>query len=50
MDEATLSNLVIELDIDNIADAVKQALSGGMAPTQVLKALTSGMDVVGKKI
>ncbi len=49
MDEATLSKLVVELDIDNIAAAVKQALGGGMPPTQVLKALTAGMDIVGQR-
>ncbi len=49
MDAASLTKLVIELDIDNIAAAVKEALHGGMSPTQVLKALTSGMDVVGQK-
>lgn len=49
MDEATLSKLVIELDIDNIAAAVKQALGGGMPPTTILKALTKGMDEVGRR-
>jgi len=41
--------MVIELDVDNISAAVKQVLSNGMTPKDVLTALTAGMDEVGRR-
>ncbi|OLS12859.1 MAG: methyltransferase cognate corrinoid protein [Promethearchaeota archaeon CR_4] len=49
MDANTLKNMVIELDVDNIGAAVKQALTSGMTPMSVLAALTDGMDEVGRR-
>jgi dimethylamine corrinoid protein len=49
MNADTLKNMVIELDVDNIGAAVKQVLSNGMTPKDVLAALTAGMDEVGRR-
>jgi methylmalonyl-CoA mutase cobalamin-binding domain/chain len=47
LDEIT--DLLIDLDVDNISDAVQQALDNGIAPQDILKALTTAMNEVGKR-
>jgi methylmalonyl-CoA mutase cobalamin-binding domain/chain len=50
MDFEKLTELIIELEVDDIADAVKEALeTDGKDPFEVLNALTKGMDEVGKR-
>ena len=49
MDFEKLTELIIELEIDDIADAVKEALDEGKEPFDVMNALTKGMDEVGKR-
>ena len=50
MDFEKLTELIIELEVDDIADAVKEALEGdGKDPFEILNALTKGMDEVGKR-
>lgn len=49
MDFEKLTELIIELEVDDIADAVKEALDEGKSPFDVLEALTKGMDEVGKR-
>jgi methylmalonyl-CoA mutase cobalamin-binding domain/chain len=50
MDFEKLTELIIELEVDDIADAVKEALvTDGKDPFDVLNALTKGMDEVGKR-
>ena len=50
MEFETLTELVIELEVDDIADAVKEALeTDGKDPFEVLGALTKGMDEVGRR-
>ena len=50
MDFEKLTELVIELEVDDIADAVKEALeTDGKDPFEVLNALTKGMDEVGRR-
>ncbi|MFX0188264.1 MAG: B12-binding domain-containing protein [Candidatus Hodarchaeota archaeon] len=50
MDFERITELVIELEIDDIADAVKEALeTDGKDPYDVLNALTEGMDEVGRR-
>ena len=50
MDFEKLTELIIELEVDDIADAVKEALEAdGKDPFDVLSALTKGMDEVGKR-
>jgi len=45
-----LTELIIELEVDDIADAVKEALDGdGKDPFEILNALTKGMDEVGRR-
>jgi dimethylamine corrinoid protein len=45
-----LTELIIELEVDDIADAVKEALEDdGKDPFQILDALTKGMDEVGRR-
>jgi len=45
-----LTELIIELEVDDIEAAVKEALEGdGKDPFDVLSALTKGMDEVGKR-
>jgi methylmalonyl-CoA mutase cobalamin-binding domain/chain len=43
-----LTELVIELEVDDIADAVKEALNEGKTAMSILDALTKGMDKVGE--
>jgi len=49
MDFEKLTELVIELEVDDIADAVKEALEEGKEAFDVLNALTNGMDEVGRR-
>lgn len=49
MDYEKLTELVIELEVDDVADAVKEALDEGKKPFDVLNALTKGMDEVGRR-
>lgn len=43
-----LKQILIELDIDEIANKVQGALDSGMSAQDVLSALTAGMDEVGR--
>lgn len=49
MDFEKLTELIIELEVDDIQEAVKEALEEGKAPFDVLGALTKGMDEVGRR-
>ena len=50
MDFEKLTELIIELEVDDIADAVKEALDkDGKEPFEILNALTKGMDEVGRR-
>ena len=49
MDFEKLTELIIELEVDDITDAVKEALDEGKKPFEVLNALTKGMDEVGRR-
>ncbi|MFX1311884.1 MAG: B12-binding domain-containing protein [Promethearchaeota archaeon] len=44
-----LTELIIELEVDDIADAVKEALDENKDPFDILNALTMGMDEVGRR-
>ncbi|MGY5881228.1 MAG: cobalamin-dependent protein [Candidatus Thorarchaeota archaeon] len=44
-----LSNMIVELDIDNIAGAVQGQITTGANPYDILNALTKGMDEVGRR-
>ena len=44
-----LTKMIVELDIDNVANAVQQQIDSGVNPKDVLKALTTGMDEVGRR-
>ncbi len=49
MEFEKLTELVIELEVDDIQAAVKDALDEGKGPFEVLNALTEGMDEVGRR-
>jgi len=49
MDFEKLTELIIELEVDDIADAVKESLDEGKDPFEVLDALTKGIDEVGRR-
>ncbi len=49
MDYPKLTELIIELEVDDIQAAVKEALDEGKPPFEVLDALTKGMDEVGRR-
>ncbi len=49
MDFEKITELIIELEVDDIADVIKEALDEGKDPFDVLGALTKGMDEVGKR-
>ena len=49
MDFEKLTELIVELEVDDIADAVKEALDEGKDAFNVLSALTKGMDEVGRR-
>ncbi len=44
-----VADMIIELDIDDIAGAVQQQIDDGVNPQDILKALTTGMDEVGRR-
>ncbi|MHA1299694.1 MAG: cobalamin B12-binding domain-containing protein [Candidatus Helarchaeota archaeon] len=43
-----IKELMVDLDIDEIANAVQEELDKGTDPLQILKALTDGMEEVGR--
>ena len=50
MDYEKLTEFIVELELDDIADAVREALQeDGKDPFDVLSALTAGMDEVGRR-
>lgn len=49
MDFEKLTELIIELEVDDIAGAVNEALDDGKEPFDILNALTEGMDEVGRR-
>ena len=50
MDFEKITELIVELELDDIADAVREALEDdGKDPFDVLGALTRGMDEVGRR-
>ena len=50
VDFEKLTELIIELEVDDIQTAVKEALeTDGKDPFEVLNALTKGMDEVGRR-
>ncbi len=49
MDFEKLTELIIELEVDDIADAIKEALDEGKAAFDILDSLTKGMDEVGRR-
>ncbi|MHA1925476.1 MAG: cobalamin B12-binding domain-containing protein [Candidatus Thorarchaeota archaeon] len=49
MELEDITNMMIELDIDNIQDAVQNQLDAGVEPFDVLNALTKGMNEVGRR-
>jgi len=49
MEFEKLTELIIELEIDDIADAIKEALGEDKDPFEILNALTKGMDEVGRR-
>jgi methanogenic corrinoid protein MtbC1 len=50
MDFEELTNLIVELEVDDIADAVSVALDkDGKDPFEILSALTKGMDEVSRR-
>lgn len=50
MDYEQLTELIVELELDDIGDAVREALEAdGKDPFDVLSALTAGMDEVGHR-
>ncbi len=49
MDLTDITNMIVELDIDNVANAVQQQINAGANPQDILKALTMGMEEVGRR-
>lgn len=49
MDLKDVTNMVIELDIDNVANAVQYQIDAGTNPQDILNALISGMEEVGRR-
>lgn len=49
MDFEQLTELVIELEVDEIVDAINEALDEGKEAFEILNALTKGMDEVGRR-
>ncbi|MHA2322476.1 MAG: cobalamin B12-binding domain-containing protein [Candidatus Thorarchaeota archaeon] len=48
MELENLTKMIIELEVDDIAAAVQTQIDTGVEPLDVLKALTKGMDEVGR--
>ncbi|MDD1778454.1 MAG: cobalamin-dependent protein [Candidatus Helarchaeota archaeon] len=49
MDLEKLTELIIQLEVDSIANAVSEAVNEKKSPFDVLNALTKGMDEVGRR-
>ena len=49
MDFEKITELVIELEVDDIAEAVKETLNEGKDAFEILNSLTKGMDEVGRR-
>ncbi|MFX1482753.1 MAG: cobalamin-dependent protein [Promethearchaeota archaeon] len=49
MDLDDVTNMIVELDDENIAGVVQQKLDVGVDPQDILNALTAGMDEVGRR-
>ena len=49
MDFEKITELIIELEVDDIANAVQEALDEEKDPFDILKALSKGMDEVGRR-
>ncbi len=49
MNLTDVTNMIVELDIDNVANAVQQQINVGANPQDILKALTMGMEEVGRR-
>lgn len=49
MEFEKLTELIIELEVDDIKEAVREALGEDKDPFEVLNALTKGMDEVGRR-
>jgi methylmalonyl-CoA mutase cobalamin-binding domain/chain len=49
MDLTAITDMIIDLDIDNVTTAVQQQIDSGVNPQDILKALTAGMDEVGRR-
>ena len=49
MDFEKITELVIELEVDDIANAINEALDEEKDPFEILNALTKGMDEVGRR-
>jgi len=43
-----ITAMIIDLDIDNVASAVQKHIEAGVDPQNILKALTDGMEEVGR--
>jgi methylmalonyl-CoA mutase cobalamin-binding domain/chain len=46
---AKVTNMIIDLDIDNVASMVQQQIDAGADAQDLLKALTDGMEEVGRR-
>lgn len=44
-----ITKMLVDLDVDNIADTTRKELDAGTDPQDVLKALTTGMNEVGSR-
>jgi len=44
-----ITEMIVELEIDDIAAAVQGQIDAGVNPQEILKALTAGMDEVGRR-
>lgn len=49
MELEDVTNMIIELDIDSISDAIQNQIDAGVDPFDVLNALTKGMNEVGRR-
>jgi methylmalonyl-CoA mutase cobalamin-binding domain/chain len=49
MDLTKVTNMIIDLDIDNVASMVQQQIDAGADAQDLLKALTDGMEEVGRR-
>ncbi|TFG04860.1 MAG: cobalamin-binding protein [Promethearchaeota archaeon] len=50
MDFETITELIVELELDDISSAIKEALEeDGKDPFEILNALTAGMDEIGRR-